>query len=84
NWVLLDVFEEITSTFFKSKMKVGTNFEIWLNLVRTEQLADYKKDSTICEKEKKFMKEVKLNIVKAYFSGVDENLKDFIADDDKM
>ncbi|GET61410.1 hypothetical protein GLOIN_2v1785888 [Rhizophagus irregularis DAOM 181602=DAOM 197198] len=75
---------KITSTFFKSKMKVGTNFEIWLNLVRTEQLADYKKDSTICEKEKKFMKEVKLNIVKAYFSGVDENLKDFIADDDKM
>ncbi|CAB4394692.1 unnamed protein product [Rhizophagus irregularis] len=28
NWVLLDVFEEITLTFFKSKMKVGANFEI--------------------------------------------------------
>ncbi|PKK76869.1 hypothetical protein RhiirC2_771993 [Rhizophagus irregularis] len=75
---------KITSTFFKSKMKVGTNFEIWLNLVRTEQLADYKKGLTICEEGKKFMKEVKLNIVKAYFSGVNENLKDFIANDDKM
>ncbi|GBC46451.2 hypothetical protein GLOIN_2v1875525 [Rhizophagus irregularis DAOM 181602=DAOM 197198] len=36
NWVLLDVFEEITLTFFKSKIKVDANFEIWLNLVRTE------------------------------------------------
>ncbi|PKC73991.1 hypothetical protein RhiirA1_450496 [Rhizophagus irregularis] len=68
----------------RNKMKVGTNFEIWLNLVRTEQLADYKKGPTICEEGKKFMKEVKLNIVKAYFSGVNENLKDFIANDDKM
>jgi hypothetical protein len=65
-------------------MKVSTNFEIWLNLVRMEQLADYKKCSTICEEKKKFMKEIKVDIVKAYFSGVNENLKDFITDDDKM
>ncbi|PKY54343.1 hypothetical protein RhiirA4_473106 [Rhizophagus irregularis] len=52
--------------------------------VRTEQLADYKKGSTICEEGKKFMKKVKLDIIKAYFNEVDENLKDFIADDDKM
>ncbi|CAB4374450.1 unnamed protein product [Rhizophagus irregularis] len=84
NWVLLDVFEEITPTFFKSKMKVGTNFEIWLNLVRTGQMADYKKGPTMCREGKKFMKEAKLDIVKAYFNGVDENLKDFIADDDEM
>jgi len=83
NWVLLDVFEEITPTFFKSKMKVGANFEIWLNLVRTGQMADYKKGPTMCEEGKKFMKEAKLDIVKAYFNGVDENL-DFIADDDEM
>ncbi|CAB4429626.1 unnamed protein product [Rhizophagus irregularis] len=80
----IPIFEEITSTFFKSKMKVSANFEIWFNLVRIGQLADYKKGLTICKKRKKFMKEVKLDIVKAYFSGVDENLKDFIADDDKM
>ncbi|CAB4410301.1 unnamed protein product [Rhizophagus irregularis] len=84
NWVLLDVFEEITPTFFKSKMKVGANFEIWLNLVRTGQMADYKKGPTMCGEGKKFMKEAKLDIVKAYFNGVDENLKDFIADDDEM
>ncbi len=84
NWVLLDVFEEITPTFFKSKMKVGANFEIWLNFVRTGQMADYKKGPTMCEEGKKFMKEAKLDIVKAYFNGVDENLKDFIADDDEM
>ncbi|EXX53172.1 hypothetical protein RirG_246450 [Rhizophagus irregularis DAOM 197198w] len=84
NWVLLDVFEEITSIFFKSKMKVGANFEIWLNLVRTGQMADYKKGLTMCGEGKKFMKEAKLDIVKAYFNGVDENLKDFIADDDEM
>ncbi|GBC36687.1 uncharacterized protein OCT59_002942 [Rhizophagus irregularis] len=84
NWVLLDVFEEITPTFFKSKMKVGANFKIWLNLVRTGQMADYKKGPTMCGEGKKFMKEAKLNIVKAYFNGVDENLKDFIADDDEM
>jgi hypothetical protein len=84
NWVLLDVFEEITPTFFKSKMKIGANFEIWLNLVRTGQMADYKKGPTMCGEGKKFMKEAKLDIVKAYFNGVDENLKDFIADDDEM
>jgi hypothetical protein len=28
------------------------------------------------------MKEVKLDIVKEHFNGVDENLKDFIVDDD--
>ncbi|RGB31690.1 hypothetical protein C1646_763782, partial [Rhizophagus diaphanus] len=82
NWVLLDVFEEIISIFFKSKMKVSANFEIWLNLIRTGQMADYKKGSTMYEEEKKFMKKAKLNIVKAYFNGVDENLKDFIADKD--
>ncbi|CAB5325305.1 unnamed protein product [Rhizophagus irregularis] len=81
---LVDVFEEITPTFFKSKMKVGANFEIWLNLVRTGQMADYKKGPTMCGEGKKFMKEAKLDIVKAYFNGVDENLKDFIADDDEM
>ncbi|CAB4495820.1 unnamed protein product [Rhizophagus irregularis] len=48
------------------------------------QMADYKKSPTMCGEGKKFMKEAKLNIVKAYFNGVDENLKDFIADDDKM
>ncbi|PKY53258.1 hypothetical protein RhiirA4_471368 [Rhizophagus irregularis] len=73
--------KEIIAT---NKMKVSANFEIWFNLVRIGQLADYKKGLTICKKRKKFMKEVKLDIVKAYFSGVDENLKDFIADDDKM
>jgi hypothetical protein len=82
NWAILDVFEEITPTFLKSKMKVGANFEIWLNLVRTGQMADYKKGPTMCEEGKKFMKEAKLDIVKAYFNGVDENY--LIADDDEM
>ncbi|CAB5377140.1 unnamed protein product [Rhizophagus irregularis] len=48
------------------------------------QMADYKKGPTMCREGKKFMKEAKLDIVKAYFNGVDENLKDFIADDDEM
>ncbi|CAG8528001.1 17756_t:CDS:2 [Rhizophagus irregularis] len=65
-------------------MKISANFEIWLNLMRIGQLANYKKSLTMCKERKKFMKEVKLDIVKAYFSEVDENLKDFIADDDKI
>ncbi|CAB4413662.1 unnamed protein product [Rhizophagus irregularis] len=79
----LDLMLQISPRIY-SKMKVGANFEIWLNLVRTGQMADYKKGPTMCGEGKKFMKEAKLDIIKAYFNGVDENLKDFIADDDEM
>ena len=82
DWRLIDSFEELTSSFFKSSMNSAANFEIWLNLVRTGQVADYKEGPTMCEEGKKFMKEVKLNIVKEHFNGVDDNLKDFIVDDD--
>lgn len=82
DWRLIDSFEELSACFFKSSMNSAANFEIWLNLVRTGQMADYKKGPIMCEEGKKFMKEVKLNIIKAYFDGVDEkNLKDFIAAD---
>ena len=64
-------------------MKSMVNFEIWLNLVKTGQLVDYKEGQLIRERGKKDMKQAKLDIVKAYFNGVDENL-DFIADDDEM
>ncbi|GET63099.1 hypothetical protein GLOIN_2v1849317 [Rhizophagus irregularis DAOM 181602=DAOM 197198] len=52
-------------------------------LSATGQIADYKNGTSMCEEGKKFMKEVKLNIIKEYFDEVDEkNLKDFITDDD--
>ncbi|POG53548.1 hypothetical protein GLOIN_2v1849317 [Rhizophagus irregularis DAOM 181602=DAOM 197198] len=83
DWRLIDSFEELSACFFKSSMNSAANFEIWLNLVRTGQIADYKNGTSMCEEGKKFMKEVKLNIIKEYFDEVDEkNLKDFITDDD--
>ncbi|RGB21534.1 hypothetical protein C1646_777772 [Rhizophagus diaphanus] len=52
NWILLNVFEEITPTFFKSKIKVGANFEIWLNLER-ESVEKINEPDTESESEKK-------------------------------
>ena len=64
-------------------MKSGANFEIWLNLVKTGQMVNYKEDNSMCEDSKKNLKEAKFDIIKAYFDGVNENLKDYILDDDE-
>ena len=63
-------------------MNFTANFEIWLNLVRTGQIADYEEGPHLLKEGKKFIKDAKLDIIKNYFSRVDENLKNFIVDDD--
>jgi hypothetical protein len=83
DWRLVDSFEELTSCFFKSSMKSGANFEIWLNLVKTGQMVNYKEGNSMCEDGKKILKEAKFDIIKAYFDGVNEDLKDHILDDDE-
>ena len=63
-------------------MKSATNFEIWLNLVKMEQMVNYQEGQKMREKEKEKMKQAKLDIIKSYFDGVNEDLKDIIIDDD--
>ena len=82
DWRLIDSFEELSSSFFKSSMKTAANFEIWINLVKTEKMVDYKEGPLIWESRKRTMKEAKLQIVKSYFDGINEDLKDFIVDGD--
>ena len=79
DWCLIDSFEKLSSCFFKSSMKSMVNFEIWLNLVKTGQLVDYKEGQLICERGKKDMKQAKLDIVKSYFYGINE---DFIIEEE--
>jgi hypothetical protein len=79
DWRLIDFFEELSSCFFKSSMKSMVNFEIWLNLVKTGQLVDYKEGQLIRERGKKDMKQAKLDIVKSYFYGINE---DFIIEEE--
>jgi hypothetical protein len=45
-------------------------------------MANYEGGTTMYEEGKKSMKKAKFDIVQSYFDGVDENLKDFIIDDD--
>lgn len=82
DWRLIDPFEELTSCFFKSSMKSGANFELWLNLVKTGQIVNYEEGNSMYEEGKKYMKEAKFDIIKTYFDGVNEDLKDYILDDD--
>ena len=80
NWVLLDIFEEITPTFFKSKMKVVANFDLWLNLVRTGTLKNYKADFR--NKAKEELKDLKVQIIKSCFNNINkEKLNNFVNDD---
>ena len=64
-------------------MKSGANFKIWLNLVKTGQMVNYKKGNSMCEDGKKNLKEAKFDIIKAYFDRVNKDLKDYILDDDE-
>ncbi|CAB4401670.1 unnamed protein product [Rhizophagus irregularis] len=83
NWALLDIFEEITPTFFKSKMKIATNFDLWINLVRTRMLEDYKNGQSYHERGKQELRDLKIQIIKSYFNDVDEEkLNNIIKNDD--
>ena len=82
DWHLIDSFEELSSSFFKSSMKTAANFEIWINLVKTGEMVDYKEGPLMRESGKRAMKEAKLDIVKSYFDGVNEDLNEFIVDGD--
>ncbi|CAB4394226.1 unnamed protein product [Rhizophagus irregularis] len=77
-----NILHKLVGNIFNS-VTGSTKSQVAKEILR-RQMADYKKGPTICGEGKKFMKEAKLDIVKAYFNGVDENLKDFIADDDEM
>jgi len=80
NWALLDIFEEITPTFFKSKMKVVANFDVWLNLVRTGTLESDRADFHNIAKQE--IKDLKVQIIRSYFDNIDEEkLNNFINDD---
>ena len=63
-------------------MKSAANFEIWLNLVKTGQMVNYQEGQKMRERGKEEMKQAKLDIIKSYFDGVNEDLKDIIIDDD--
>ena len=82
DWRLIDSFEELSSCFFKSSMKSAANFEIWLNLVKTGQMVNYQEGQKLRERGNEEMKQAKLDIIKSYFDGVNEDLKDIIIDDD--
>ncbi len=63
-------------------MNSVANFEIWLNLVKTGQIVDYKKGLIIYKKEKEELKKFKIEIIKLYFDNVDDDyLKKLIEDD---
>jgi hypothetical protein len=49
DWHLIDSFEELNSSFFKSTMKSASNFEIWINLVKTGEMINYKEGSIMRE-----------------------------------
>lgn len=83
DWRFVEAFEELSSCFFKSSMNSASNFEIWLNLVKTGEMANYEEGSTMRERGRQCMKQAKLEIIKSYFDGVNEDLKDFIIDDDE-
>jgi hypothetical protein len=83
DWRLIDSFEELSSSFFKSVMKSASNFEIWINLMKTGEMIDYKEGSIMREQGKNEMKLAKLNIIKSYFDGVGDSLNEFIEDDDE-
>lgn len=83
NWALLDIFEEITPTFFKSKMKIATNFDLWINLVRTGMLEDYENGQSYHERGKEELRDLKIQIIKSYFNDVDEEkLNNIVTNDD--
>jgi len=62
--------------------KSAANFKIWLNLVKTGQMVNYQEGQKMRERGKEEMKQAKLDIIKSYFDGVNEDLKDIIIDDD--
>jgi len=62
--------------------KSAANFKIWLNLVKTGQMVNYQEGQKMREKGKEEIKQAKLDIIKSYFDGVNEDLKDIIIDDD--
>jgi hypothetical protein len=83
NWVLLDIFEEITPTFFKSKMKIATNFDLWINLVCTGMLEDYENGQNYHERGKQELRDLKIQIIKSYFNDVnEEKLNNIVINDD--
>ena len=83
DWRLIDSFEELSSCFFKSSMKSAANFDIWLNLVKTGQMVDYKEGSNMLKRGKKEMKNAKLDILKSYFDGINEDLEGAIIEDEE-
>jgi hypothetical protein len=83
DWRLINSFEELSSSFFKSAMKLASNFEIWINLVKTDEMIDYKEGSIMREQGKNEIKLAKLNIIKSYFDGIGDSLNEFIEDDDE-
>ncbi|GBB99115.1 hypothetical protein RclHR1_34170001 [Rhizophagus clarus] len=83
DWCLIDSFEELSSSFFKSAMKSASNFDIWINLVKTGNMVDYEEGSIMHEQSKNEMKLAKLNIIKSYFDGVGVSLNEFIKEDDE-
>jgi hypothetical protein len=81
DWRLLDSLEDLSSCFFKSSMKSAANFEIWINLVKTGEMVDYKEGQNLLKIGKKEMKEAKFDIIKDYFDGVSEEEIIFEEDD---
>ena len=80
DWRFLDCFEGLSSCFFKSGIMSATNFEIWINLVRTGKLINYEEVKS--QERKRVNKEIKIEVIEEYFdvSGVSF---DEINDDDE-
>ena len=80
DWRFLDCFEGLSLCFFKSGIMSATNFEIWINLVRTGKLINYEEVKS--QERKRVNKEIKIEVIEEYFdvSGVSF---DEINDDDE-
>jgi hypothetical protein len=64
-------------------MNSAANFDIWIKIVETRQLADYKNGALMHINGKKIMENAKHGILKSYFSGVNsEILKKLMIDDE--
>ena len=80
DWRFLNCFEGLSSCFFKNGIMSATNFEIWINLVRTDKLINYEEVKS--QERKRVNKEIKIEVIEEYFdvSGVSF---DEINDDDE-
>lgn len=82
DWRILDSFEELTPSFFKSSMNSAENFDIWVNVVKSGLIVAHEDGAALHENGKQIMKAAKLNIIKSYFNGVVEE-DSIIIDDDE-